>query len=149
MSTRWLSGVLLFALGFGTALLARLPEAGAASGQGVVSGSLKYINGADFQLVYPPGGKASYLVVVSRKPGTVKALSEPQVAYKSGSAAYSKQNLDSLTIFEARPLAIWKGGDVIHCGDGPVQCILPPPPPPPWLSYTFLKSGAAPLGKLN
>jgi hypothetical protein len=145
MPTRWLAGMVLFALGFGCALLVNFPEASAASKQGLVSGSLKYVDSTDFQLIYPPGGKTDYLVVVSRKPGTVNN-SEPLVAYKAGSATFSKKNLDSLIVYEVRPLVIWKD-DVSVCGRGPVQCILPPPPPPPWLRYAIVKSGPVPIGR--
>ena len=44
MSRRWLAGAFLFALGFGSALLVKLPEADAAAKEEVVAGTLKYVD---------------------------------------------------------------------------------------------------------
>jgi hypothetical protein len=170
MSTRWLPGILLFALGFGSAVLVRLPEADAADAaaeEGVVEGNLKFIDGADFRLVYPPGGKTDYLIVVSRKSGTVKD-SPPRISYHTGAAAFAKKDLQNVTVYHVKPLVIWTSGaetsgvekagaekasarrvGVFRCGSGPFLCPLPPIPPPigSSYSYAFLKSGAVRSGQ--
>lgn len=142
MSTRWLAGLSLFVLGFGSASLVTLSAVGAASKEGVVEGNLKYIDSDDFRLVYPSGGKNDYLVVVSRKPGTVKEPT-PNISYATGLVRISKKGLQSLVVY--KPIIIWKG-DVGRCGQGPFWwCPLPPPPPPP--EVIVVKSGPAPLGR--
>jgi hypothetical protein len=144
MSTRWLAGALLFTLGFGSAELAKLPKSGAASREGVVEGSLRYIDGEDFRLVYPPGGKAEYLVVVTRKPGTVKE-SAARVSTQIGVAVFSKKDLEKLTVYRVTGLLTWKGG-VDRCGHGIDYCPLPPPPPPLEVISLFFKSGPVKAG---
>lgn len=153
MTTRWLAGAVLFALGFGSALLVRLPAADAAVKEEVVEGTLKYIDGEDFRLKYPPGGKTDYLVAVARKPGA--PAPNPQVSYKVGEAVFSKKDLQSLTVFQVKPLILWQAaspavkaaaaavrpGRTIRCGHPQIYCPLPPPPGPPILvSYVVVKS---------
>lgn len=161
MFTRWLAGTLLFALGFGSALLTRLPVAGAASAEGVVEGSdLKYIDGADLlQLINPSGGKTDFLVALSRKPAAAK-VSGPQVSYVAGSASFSKKDLQSLAVYQVTPLIGWKSGSekrgvakagetrlgVFRCGR-PSICTLPPPPPPIGHLYVVLKAGTVSSGR--
>jgi len=137
---RWLAGVLLFALGCGTALLIKVPAVGAASQEGVVEGSLKYVDGEDFRLIYPSGDKTEYLVVVSRSPGTT---TEMPITSQSGLAVFSKKKLERLTIYRVTPLLTWKGGLIGKC-DGEDYCPLPPPPPPPEISNMYFKSGPVP-----
>ena len=141
MNTRWLAGALLFTLGFGSALLIKLPSADASPTQGgVVEGTLKYIDSDDaFQLIYPPGGGKNYLVVAARDPDTVPA-GEPVVTYQGGGALFYKRGLRSLTVLRLEPIIVWKD-DTLRCGNFPVLCALPPPPPPPiHHSYMILKS---------
>ncbi len=164
MSTRWLAGTLLFTLGFGSALLVRLPEADAASTEGVVEGRLKYIDGADFRLVYPVGGKTDYLVVVSRPPGAND--SGPEVSYKSGLVTFSKKDLENVTVYQVKPLIMWKAGakksgaqksgaekssirasSIFRCGEGPFLCPLPPTPPPIGYRYVVFKSATSAPGR--
>ena len=155
MSGRWLAGAFLFALGFGSAFLTRLPAADAAAKEEVVAGTLKYVDDKDFKLIYPPGGKTDYLVAALRKPGTKAA--DPQVSYKTGEAVFSKKDLQSLTVYEVKPLIQWQSGPsparktaaaaafgpgrTIRCGIPQVYCPLPPPPGPPiMVSYSVVKS---------
>ncbi|HWM94573.1 MAG TPA: hypothetical protein VN493_27715 [Thermoanaerobaculia bacterium] len=140
MKTRWFAGALLFILGFGSAMLVRLPSANANATQGVVDGTLKYDDGPDeFRLSYPPGGKAKYLAVVTRDPDMV-IIDEPLITYVAGEAAFSKEGLESVTVLKVEPLIIWND-DVFRCGNGPVLCPLPPPPGPPIVeSHTFIQS---------
>ncbi|HWN40661.1 MAG TPA: hypothetical protein VNW71_00480 [Thermoanaerobaculia bacterium] len=160
MSRRWLAGAFLFALGFGSAFLTKLPAADAAAKEVVVAGTLKYVDDKDFKLIYPPGGKTDYLVAVSRKPGT--AAANPQVAYKTGEAVFAKKNLQSLTVYEVKPLIQWQSapqgatgpprgkatapaaivgpGRTIRCGHPQIYCPLPPVPGPPiMVSYVVVK----------
>ncbi len=139
---RWLAGALLFALGCGAASLIKAPAAGAASQDGVVEGNLKYVDGEDFRLIYPPGDKTEYLVVVSRAPGTA---TEIPITSRSGLAVFSKKNLERLTVYRVVPLLTVKGGVIGKC-DGEDYCPLPPPPPPPEMSNTYFKSGPLPPG---
>jgi hypothetical protein len=145
MKARWLAGTLLFTLGFGCALMARLPSAAASSTQGVVEGTLKYIDGDDaFQLLYPPGGgDKSYIVLSTRDQDSVDE-DAPQVTYQTGGAAFSKKGLRRLVVFRLEPLIAWEG-DTLRCGNFPVLCVLPPPPPPP-IHYdaTVVKPGQYP-----
>jgi hypothetical protein len=130
MKTRWLAGALLFSFGFGSALLVRLPSASASSTQGVVEGTLKYIDGDDaFELLYPPGGDKKYVVLTRRDLDSVQA-GESQVTYHTGGAKFSKKGLRSLLVLRMEPLIAWQG-EVSRCGNFPVLCVLPPPPPPP------------------
>ena len=153
MSGRWLAGAFLFALGFGSALLVRLPAANAANTADVparevaVEGTpLKYVDGQDdFRLKVPAGVKTEYLIAVARKPGTGVIL-DPQISDRTGEAVYSKKGLQTLTIYEVKPLIQWQStprpsatraaaavaafGRTVRCGRD-TYCPLPPPPRPP------------------
>lgn len=130
MKSRWLAGALLFILGFGCAQMVQLPTASASSTQGVVEGTLKYVDGDDaFELLYPPGGNKNYLVLARRDLASVKE-GEPQVTYHTGGATFSKDGLRSLLVLRIEPLIAWNA-NVVRCENQPVLCVLPPPPPPP------------------
>jgi hypothetical protein len=159
MTSRWLTGAILFVLGFGSALSLRLPAADAAVKEVAVEGTtLKYIDGEDFRLKYPAGGTTDYLIAVVRKAGATAA--QPQISYKVGEAVFSKKDLDSLTVFEVKPLialqsqpkpvraaqsqarAVVSGPriGVFRCGRD-VYCPLPPPPDPPIrVSFTSFRA---------
>jgi hypothetical protein len=127
MSTRWLKGVLLFALGCASAMLVRPVETRAASAGGeTLEGELKYINGNDFRLVYPKG-EAQYVVVVKRKAGKGRT----SVSAQTGLAVISKKDLESLTVFRLDPrFVLQSDGGIARCARWDDQCPLPPPPPP-------------------
>lgn len=142
MFTRWLKGVLIFALGCVGAMLIRPAETNAAfSREEVVEGTFKYINGDDFRLVYPQG-EAQYLVVLERKAG--KARSAPWISTQTGQAVFSKKDLERLTVYRLEPQIVLKSGeeddDVLRCARWSDQCPLPPPPPPD-ASVMFLRAG--------
>ena len=127
MSTRWLKGVLLFALGCACAMLVRPVETRAASAGGeVLEGELRYIDSADFRLAYPRG-EAEYVVVVKRKAGKGRT----SVSSQTGSAVISKKDLERLTVYRLDPrFVLQSDGSVTRCLRGDDQCPLPPPPPP-------------------
>lgn len=159
MYGRWLAGAFLFALGFGSALLVRLPAADAADAPAkevaVEGTSLKYVDGQDFRLKIPAGVKTEYLIAVTRKAGA-GVTPEPQISAWTGEAVYSKKGLQSLTVFEVKPLIQWQStpsrqsasraalvlGGVIRCGQPQAYCPLPPPPRPP--IHVSLQSFRAP-----
>lgn len=154
MSTRWFTGLFLFALGFAGALLLRLPAASAGAVSGTVEGTLKYVDDKDLiSLVYPEGGDGNYLVIAS---GKTKPEDDPapQVSYETGVAKFLKSDVQSLLFLRLMPVALWQG-EFIRCDDQPVLCALPPRPPPPidpaqWSSdYRFVQPrspGHAPPG---
>ena len=160
MIARWLTGAILFVLGFGSAFLLRLPAADATGREVAVEGTtLKYIDGEDFRLKYPAGGTADYLVAVVRNPGTSAA--EAQISHKVGEAVFSKKDLQSLTVFQVKPLITLQPQakplnasqsqvkaavsalpfGIFRCGHPKVYCPLPPPPGPPIrVSFTSMKA---------
>lgn len=151
MKARWLAGAVLFALGFGSALLVRLPAAvaantaAAAAKEVAIEGTpLKYVDGQDFRVKVPAGVKTEYLIAVARKPGAGVTL-ESQISARTGEAVVSKKGLQTLTVFEVKPLIQWQSGPPpgaaqkslasprwpVRCGRPDVYCVLPPPPGPP------------------
>jgi hypothetical protein len=140
MLRRWLAGFVVFFLGFGCAQLVRLPAAAAAASDGTVDGTLEYSDTGDLKLFNPPG-RTEYLAISTRKAAAGTAAS-PQLSYDTGTAAFAKQDTDSVMVYRLEPLILWKPSSAIgFCNpSGPVLCIVPPPPPPPWyLHYRFIK----------
>jgi hypothetical protein len=139
MSTRWLTGALLFALGGASAMLFRPEVTRAASTPGVVlDGNLSYVDGSDFRLVYP-NGATEYLVVLKRKSGKV---SSQMVSTQTGQAVFSKKDLDWLTVYRLEPRLVVKSeSNITRCLRGDDQCPLPPPPPPLAVAVTFIRPG--------
>ena len=158
MKARWLAGAVLFALGFGSALLVRLPAADAAdvpAREVAIEGTpLKYVDGQYFRLKVPAGVKTEYLIAVARKPGAGVTF-EPQISARTGEAVFSKKGLQTLTVFEVKPLVQWQSapppsaaqkslvspGRTVRCGLPQIYCVLPPPPGPPIrVAYQAFKS---------
>ncbi|HEX5716687.1 MAG TPA: hypothetical protein VF179_11060 [Thermoanaerobaculia bacterium] len=167
MKARWLAGAVLFALGFGCAFLVRLPAADAANAANAANTAdvpakevaiegtpLKYVDGQDFRVKVPAGVKTEYLIAVARKPGAGVTL-EPQISAKTGEAVFSKKGLQTLTVFEVKPLIQWQSAPppratqkslvspsrTVRCGHPQIYCVLPPPPGPPiHVAYQALKS---------
>ena len=162
MKVRWLAGAVLFTLGFGSALLVRLPAADAADAAAdapakevsIEGTPLTYIDGQDFRVKVPAGVKTEYLIAVARKPGAGITLERP-VSAKTGEAVFSKKGLQTLTVFEVKPLIQWQGapppgtaqkslvspGRTVRCGHPQIYCVLPPPPGPPiHVAYQAFKS---------
>ena len=155
MKARWLAGAVLFALGFGSAFLVRLPAADAAAREVAIEGTpLKYVDGQDFRVRVPAGVKTEYLIAVARKPGAGVTL-EPQISARTGEAVFAKKGLQTLTVFEVKPLIQWQSAPaqsptqkslvspsrIGRCGHPQIYCVLPPPPGPPiHVAYQALKS---------
>lgn len=141
MSHRWLAGILIFTLGFGSACLMRIGSANAASNEGEVEPGLVYSDSpTTFKLVN--SGDKNYVVIVTRKPGMIPA-SDPLVTYAAGSSSFSKNDLQSLRIYRVTPVGELQATIGFRpCNGGPDDCPLPqplPPPPPPTL--TFVERG--------
>ena len=130
MSKRWLSGFLIFALGFGCAFLVTTATAQEALEEGEVEEGLDYVNAPEkFKLVN--WGDQGYVVMVTRKPGIPQA--EPPVSYRTGVITISKNGLDTLTIYRLVPVT-QLDGVLRPCDqafwDCPWRSPIPPPPPP-------------------
>jgi len=160
MKAHWLAGAVLFALGFGSALLVRLPAAAntadvAAKGVPIEGTPLEYVDGSqDFRVRIPAGVKTEYLVTVARKPGPGVTL-EPQISAKTGEAVFSKKGLQTLTVFEVKPLIQWQSAPPPgaaqkslaaprwpgRCEHPQIYCVLPPPPGPPiHVAYSVVRA---------
>jgi hypothetical protein len=133
MSKRWFAGVLLFALGFGSAFLVRLGSAEAQpTSSGEVETGLRYTVGNGFTLANT--GNKAYLAVVTSTGGA-----GPQILQKSGTAEFSKK--DTVNIYRLVPVGIW-ATKFRPCHEWelcPAPSPEPPPPPPLRLSALFLK----------
>ena len=127
MRSRRFVGVLLFALGFGSAFLMRLPSTQAASRERVIQGNLKYIVGdrGDFQLIYPKPNKNDVFVVVGRNLGKA---SQRRVSWHRGKLSFTKEQRTSLTIFSLTPVMKVTAQFENPCGP-PVLCPFPDEPP--------------------
>src|SRR5688572_8031502 len=100
MSKRWVAGILLFALGFGSAFLVRLGPAEAQGTSGEAEkGSLKYTVGNEFTLTNTSKDKA-YVAIVAGKGGT-----GPQFLNKFGAAVFSKK--DPVYVYRLTPVGVW------------------------------------------
>jgi hypothetical protein len=141
MTTRWLSGVLTFALGFGCISLAtnataqEIPE-----DRGTLEDGLDYIN-TERDITLINTGEHAYLVMVQREPGAT--LVEVPVSYNGGLLKIIGLSLSKAIVYRLEPVAIletdfWRpclGADCTWIGP------LPPPPPPivpPNLGAKFL-----------
>jgi|tagenome__1003787_1003787.scaffolds.fasta_scaffold19889458_2 hypothetical protein len=131
MSIRWLAAVLLFSLGFGSALVVKSLETGVAPREGTIVGKLRYRDtGTDFQLIRPAEDRVNYLVVVTKK-GTDAA---PQVAFPNEKLTLHKVDTGVVGIYQVIPLATVKVSssviNSIKCRPTD-YCPLPPDPGPP------------------
>jgi hypothetical protein len=130
MTRRWLAGIVLFALGFGSSsLIQRVTADTPPPREGNLDAVLHYVDGADLTLKYPQG-TSTYLLAVKRTGAGQEP--EEQISYKTGSAVIPKKGLSSVTIFRLVPIGIWQNGFRPCHGltDCPVPRPLPPPPPP-------------------
>ena len=146
MKHRWLAGIVLFSLGFGSAFLMRLTAADTPPKEGIVEGQLKFVDGAEtFSLTDGAGGKG-YLIVVTRNVGVLQG-GEPLVSYKKGAAAVAKKDLQTLGIYRLTPAGVWQSGSFRPCNEAlPDDCPLPrmpQPPPPPLQEMSHLFLGPA------
>lgn len=129
MLNRWFAGVVIFALGFGCARVMTPTSAEAKSAD--LEPGLKYMdNGTEYEVTN--AGESAYLAVVDRKAGS--EVVEPQLGLKTGTAVFTKKDLERLTIFRVTPVAFLdpsltpSGRD---CHPGFEDCPLPQPDPPP------------------
>lgn len=124
MPNRWLAGVLLFALGFGSAMMMKVPSTQAASKEGVVEGNLRFVNGerGDFQLIYSKPNKSDIFVAVALG-------AQRQATWQRGKVAFTKEQRKSLTIFRLTPVMKVTAQFANPC-DSPELCPFPPDPEP-------------------
>jgi hypothetical protein len=130
MSKRWFSGVLIFALGFGSTFLATNAMAQEPHQEkGELEEGLGYVmTGNEVRLVNT--GKYIYLVMVQRSPGTSPA--DAPISYIEGTASLPVYSLNRLVAYRLTPIAVladqfWRSCAMGDCSwTGP----LPPPPPP-------------------
>jgi hypothetical protein len=140
MSQRWLSGFLIFALGFGCASLVTVATAQEVPEErGELEEGLDYVN-TENEVRLVNSGKDVYVVMVQRSPGTSPA--EAPVSYRKGVTTVPRSGLTSLKIYRLVAISeleedFWRpclGADCTWIGP------LPPPPPPtvpPELKATF------------
>jgi hypothetical protein len=141
MSKRWLSGVLIFALGFGfPCLVTNATAQDVPEDRGELEDGLGYINTAR-AITLINTGEHVYVVMVQREPGTTPAA--VPLSYNGGTITVAGYGLSRLVAYRLEPIAIltndfWRpcmGADCTWIGP------LPPPPPPivpPELSAVFL-----------
>ena len=129
MSKRWLSSVLIFALGFGcpslvtNATAQELPE-----DSGELENGLSYIN-TERDITLVNTGKYVYLVMVQREPGTTPA--EVPISYNGGTVTLSKYKLSKAIAYRLEPIAVLADEFWRSCAMGDCSFIGPLPPPPP------------------
>ena len=131
MAKRWLAGVALFVLGFGSAQVMHVATADAQDTE-MDEGAELIDHGDEYEIVNT--GPYAYLIEVNLKPGFGE--DEPVITHKTGSAVISKDGLDDLSIF--RISTVGKVVPTVHppfriC-DPPMDfedCPLPRPQPPP------------------
>ncbi|HKH45069.1 MAG TPA: hypothetical protein VKM72_10440 [Thermoanaerobaculia bacterium] len=129
MSARSLSGVLIFALGFGCASLA---TAGTASEDreetGVLEDGLSYVN-IENEVKLVNAGKDVYLVMIERSPGISPA--DTPVSFREGALKVSRYGLARLVAYRLEPIAVLADQFWRSCAMGDCSFIGPLPPPPP------------------
>jgi len=130
MSSRWLAGTILFALGFGSAHLVRLPEVGAAEPVAeLVDRNLKFQGSSPIRFENPSAG--SFYLILGTK-GPKREVKSAQLITKAGKADFSTEGLDGVTAFRLLPTAKWdlKSQNGIRCN--PRQNYDCPAPPLPF-----------------
>lgn len=135
MKTRWLAGMALFALGFGTAQWMKITPADAADG-GMIDEGLHLFESEDgFELVNSGDGR--YLVVVHEKDGA----DDPQLEWAEGSLFIAKDGLVEAQISRVRDLGALRSSvppyrectpAIEDCFE-PLEPIVFPRPPKPFL----------------
>ena len=94
MTKRWLAGLAIFALGFGSAHVMRVATADAGGG-GMMDEGLFFVEHPDrFEVVNT--GTHDFLLIVDRKAGT--GIIEPETASATGSASVFKEGLNKLIV---------------------------------------------------
>lgn len=141
MSKRWLSGVLIFALGCGCASLVTNAIAQEPSDMEELEKGLSSIN-TERDVTLVNSGKYVYVVMVQRERGITPA--EEPISYRGGTVRLSKYSLSKAVAYRLEPVAVLQGELWRTCAMGDCSFIgpLPPPPPPPDLpdpSAVFLE----------
>lgn len=126
MRSRWMIGFTLFALGFGTAFLLRLPRAEGSDGWKWYEPELGVQDLPDRIAVHNASSAYSYLMMVQPKTGSDP---EPPATFGEGTATVPKTGLASVTIYRLEPVALWMPPGFRPCS-GPIDCVLIPPLPP-------------------
>ncbi len=141
MSKRWLSGVLIFALGFGCTSLVATAAAQEVPAEetGTLEEGLDYVN-TENEIRLINRGKNIYVFMVQRRSGLLPA--DTPVLYTDDAVTIARYGLNKLVAYRLEPIAIlersWRpcfGADCSWIGP------LPPPPPPivpPDLAALFL-----------
>lgn len=136
MKTRWLAGVALFALGFGSSQMMKISVADAAGGAMVDEG-LSFVERDDsFELINT--GSARYLVIVARKEGMV---ADPQMEAVEGSLTILKAGLEEARIAKVQYLGALTNAKPPYrdCNPSVEDCVEPweplptPRPPKPFM----------------
>lgn len=127
MTTRWLAGLALFALGFGCAQVMRVPPAGAEDG--VLDEGLRLIDHPNrFELVN--SGLHRYVLVVQSKAGATVSL--PDLSSAMGSVSVDKDGLEGVTVLKVQSLGkISPDENPLDCLPGIEDCVGPEPLLPP------------------
>ena len=137
MTTRWLAGVAIFALGFGCAQMMKVTTADA-SDDLVVDETLQIVDHDDrFELINTGG--ENYLVIVERKLGT--PAPDPQIEWAQGSLTIFKDGLGEARIAKVQGLGILANRNPPYRDCNPIyeDCVEPrdpiifPKPPKPFL----------------
>ena len=135
MTTRWLAGVAIFALGFGCAQMMKVTAADAADDV-VVDDQLQIVDRGDrFELINTGGDY--YLVLVERKHGM--PAPDPQIEWVKGSLNVFKYGLGEARIAKVNGLGILSNNNPPYrdCHPAVEDCVEPrdplifPKPPKP------------------
>jgi len=134
MTTRWLAGFALFALGFGCAQMMKVTPAGAEDG--TLDEGLRLIeHPGRFELVN--SGLYRYLLVVQPKAGAT--VSRPNLSSAMGSVSVDKDGLEGVTVLKFQSVGKISPDDnpLWDCMPGIEDCVGPepllPPRPPKYL----------------
>ena len=134
MTRRWLVGLFLFALGFGSSALVQRATASSrktAAAGGLIEGGLSYVDSPTDLTFQYTAGDATYLVVESRVPGAAPV--DGPILVQSGTVKIPKFRMQSLTIYRLSLVASADGGRVCIppdlIGECPTEMPLPPRPP--------------------
>lgn len=128
MTTRWLAGLTLFALGFGCGQMMKVTPAGAEDE--MLDEDLQVIEHPD-KLEFINTGLYRYLLVVQPKAGAT--VSMPDLNSAMGSVSVEKDGVDGVTVLKFQSLGKISPGDLPDpdCLPGIEDCVGPEPLLPP------------------
>lgn len=126
MTTRWLAGFLIFALGFGCAQVMKVTPAGAEDG--MLDEGLQVIEHPHkFELINT--GLYRYLLIVQPKAGATASM--PDISAVTGTVSVAKKNLEGVTVLKLQPLGKIGPEEDWGCHPGLEDCVGPEPILPP------------------